>query len=465
MAMMDAGASFLSKTRTPPVPMQPYSGTVGTRTDAELAKSLAHMSNLNESGIGGTAMGAPAATGFRSAKHTPQEWHESNYGKYYQSFSDRDNGERLRHESKQLANDTRALSQRTQADVTKKLAERMHDINFWKCELNREVEEMIQETDLLCAEKKRLENAIDATEIPMKIARDNLDCRARRQNIDLVGDRVELALNKEVEIISKVQDLLKRTHENADRQIKLNRGSKHKLTMDWSDKVQAYELDTKCANLNNNSTEIQYKEGSAKLDAMQSNPETWAEFSHDNIVRAEHEKMASQQLRKLIDQILTDTSNDMREQCNTVNTEFAKRIEEMNDAKTKMENHLCKTTEEIANMEQNIRDVEQAVKDKEAPMKVAQTRLNTRTNRPNVELCRDPAQFRTVQEVGEIQNSIDQLEQKLAESRASLKDLMDTRMALEKEIAMKKNSIFIDRDKCLKFRTRYPSTSRLVGYQ
>ena len=74
----------------------------------------------------------------------------------------------------------------------------------------------------------------------------------------------------------------------------------------------------------------------------QSTPESWAEFSHDNIVRAEHEKMASQELRKLIDQILTDTSNDMREQCNTVNTEFAKRIEEMNDAKTKMENHLHK---------------------------------------------------------------------------------------------------------------------------
>ena len=70
-----------------------------------------------------------------------------------------------------------------------------------------------------------------------------------------------------------------------------------------------------------------------------------------------------------------------------------------------------------------------------------------------------------MQEVGEIQNSIDQLEQKLAESKASLKDLMDTRMTLEKEIAVKKNSVFIDRDKCLKFRTRYPSTSRLVGYQ
>jgi tektin-4 len=76
-----------------------------------------------------------------------------------------------------------------------------------------------------------------------------------------------LALNKEVEIISKVQDLLKRTLEQADRQIKLNRGAKHKLTMDWSDKVRDYNIDEKCANLNNNSTEIQYKEGSAKFDA------------------------------------------------------------------------------------------------------------------------------------------------------------------------------------------------------
>lgn len=74
----------------------------------------------------------------------------------------------------------------------------------------------------------------------------------------------------------------------------------------------------------------------------QSTPESWAEFSHDNIVRAEHERLASQQLRNLIDQIVTDTSNDMREQCNTVNSEFARRIEEMNDAKTKMENHLQK---------------------------------------------------------------------------------------------------------------------------
>jgi tektin-4 len=78
----------------------------------------------------------------------------------------------------------------------------------------------------------------------------------------------------------------------------------------------------------------------------QSTPESWAQFSHDNIVRAEHERLASQALRNLIDQILTDTSNDMREQCNTVNAEFTNRIQEMNDAKTAHENHLQKVRKE-----------------------------------------------------------------------------------------------------------------------
>lgn len=52
--------------------------------------------------------------------------------------------------------------------------------------------------------------------------------------------------------------------------------------------------------------------------------------------------MASIQLRQLIDNILEDTSRDMREQCDTVDLNFQKRIEEMEDAKTKMEENLQK---------------------------------------------------------------------------------------------------------------------------
>lgn len=38
--------------------------------------------------------------------------------------------------------------------------------------------------------------------------------------------------------------------------------------------------------------------------------------------------------------------------------------------------------------------LKQAIRDKEAPLRVAQTRLYQRSHRPNVELCRDAAQFR-----------------------------------------------------------------------
>jgi hypothetical protein len=38
-------------------------------------------------------------------------------------------------------------------------------------------------------------------------------------------------------------------------------------------------------------------------------------------------------------------------------------------------------------------------RDKAAPLKVAQTRLESRTHRPDIELCRDPPHHRLVEEV------------------------------------------------------------------
>lgn len=50
--------------------------------------------------------------------------------------------------------------------------------------------------------------------------------------------------------------------------------------------------------------------------------------------------------------------------------------------------------DEIAQMEKNIDMLRKAIRDKENPMKVSQTRLNNRTYRPGVELCRDPVQYK-----------------------------------------------------------------------
>ena len=52
---------------------------------------------------------------------------------------------------------------------------------------------------------------------------------------------------------------------------------------------------------------------------------------------------------------------------------------------------FSQTLDEIARQENNILELKKAIRDKEAPIKVAQTRINDRSFRPEIELCRDPA--------------------------------------------------------------------------
>ncbi|XP_015732499.1 tektin-4 [Coturnix japonica] len=406
-----------------------------------------------------------ATAGFRTAKYLPPEWHQTNYNLFHKALSSCEESGNNRDESKELSESTAAATERAQKDSTAALGLRLQNIHYWKSELQKEIEDLDAETNLLAAQKLRLERALDATEVPYAIATDNLQCRERRQPPDLVCDEVERELLKEAELIRNVQELLKRTLMQATNQMRLNRDHKEICEMDWSDKVETYNIDDKCGRYKNQSTNIQFHPGSVKFEESASTPETWAKFSHDNIYRAERERLASVNLRTLIDNILHDVSEDLRMQCAAVNEAFHKHCLELDDTKQKLEHHLKQTLREIGDQEANIVALKQAIRDKEGPMKVAQTRLYDRSFRPNVELCRDDAQFRLINEVEVITESIESLKKKLQEAEQSLRNLEDTRMNLEKDIAVKTNSIFIDRQKCLAHRTRYPTVLKLAGYR
>lgn len=107
---------------------------------------------------------------------------------------------------------------------------------------------------------------------------------------------------------------------------------------------------------------------------------------------------------------------------------------------------------QIKEIEENISRLQKAIGDKEQPMKLAQTRLDTRTERPNVELCRDPVQYRLISEVGEIENSVLQLQERLAQTEDSLKGLIRNQLSLEEDIAIKANTLFIDDVECMGMR-------------
>ena len=89
------------------------------------------------------------------------------------------------------------------------------------------------------------------------------------------------------------------------------------------------------------------------------------------------------------------------------------RVAESTDAHNKLQSNLSKTMQEIYDQEKHIAQLKKAIRDKEAPLKVSQTRLEARTHRPDVELCRDPPFHRLVEEVGQISESVDLLNRKV----------------------------------------------------
>lgn len=65
-----------------------------------------------------------------------------------------------------------------------------------------------------------------------------------------------------------------------------------------------------------------------------------------------------------------------------------KRSTEMADAKDKVQLHLQKIQQEIFSVERLIELLRKAIQDKSDPLKVAQTRLEARSHRSGLELCK-----------------------------------------------------------------------------
>ncbi|CAH6786184.1 tektin-3 [Phodopus roborovskii] len=397
-------------------------------------------------------------------RYTPDDWYRSNLVNYQESNSSRHNSERLRVDTSRLIQDKYQQIRKTQANSTQDLGERVNDIAFWKSEITHELDEMIGETNALTDIKKRLERALMETEAPLQVARECLFHREKRVGIDLVHDEVEKELLMEVDVILCCQERMRRHLDKAIAQLSSDRAAQHELEKDLSDKQAALRIDDKCKDLRNTSEGVSYFRGVERVDATVSVPESWAKFTDDNILRSQSERAASTKLRDDIENLLVVTANEMWNQFNKVNLAFTNRIAETADAKSKIHIHLSKTLQEIFQIEMAIESIKKAIKEKSAFLKVAQTRLDERTRRPNIELCRDMAQLRLVNEVYEVDDTIQTLQQRLRDSEDTLQSLVHCKATLEHDLAVKANTLYIDQEKCMSMRKSYPNTLRLVGF-
>ena len=97
---------------------------------------------------------------------------------------------------------------RNNAESSKRLGERINDIEYWKNELEKAKDKLKRKIDDMEFKRREVERQLMETEKPLRIAQENLYEREKRQGIDLVHDSVERELIR-VSIFSKYH--LKRT--------------------------------------------------------------------------------------------------------------------------------------------------------------------------------------------------------------------------------------------------------------
>lgn len=350
---------------------------------------------------------------------------------------------------------------------TERLKRRARDIHCWMKELEKFIIEMREETRLLEELRIRNDNAIRTTaDLILHIVNECLRRRINRIGIDLTRDDVEEELQKERDLVYMAQRRLEEIRDQIRDQIGKNRAAKERLERDWSDKTRAFRIDECNARLRPDNPTLQNYPGVGRFQEGMTTTCDWEEFTRRNLEEAERERTASCKLRMLVPEILKSLACKLRAQADNVESALCRRILETETQKKRLEHQLKLVLDEMAKAEKAIDCIRKFLRGDplESALKLSQTRLYNRIYRPNVELTRDCPQFALVEEVGEIGRSQSAIEAQLRNAEDALHKLRQIRIDLEKEIAVKDNTIVIDKERCQYVRAFWPSVTTLIGH-
>ncbi|NWX48102.1 TEKT2 protein, partial [Steatornis caripensis] len=381
------------------------------------------------------------------------DWHTNSRFISADAEHQRSASHQVRQEAQTLRNKANNQTKWDEHDNQTRLGERIGSVNRWKEMLDKCLADIDAEIDSLAKVKEAAERALQDKNLPLDISIECLTLRESRRAIDVVRDPVEEELHKEVKVIDKAKRELQQRVDEAFKQLCLLQEARQQLSCDHQHKMKTLEIDRVCLSLNVNSPNISFKvnptrdpDGSTALDE-------WEEKSRCNKEHAEAEMKASTELREATVVAIAQINNKLEAQ--RVATEFAlrKRIRDLEGAYDELKWQEQNTLEEIADMEEAIRRLEEDLQRKMQDLKVAHTRLETRTCRPGIELCRDQVQYGLMDEVHQLEGTIRALKQKLAESQGALDALYRQLQRIQTDCGYKANSLVLDK-KCMESRRK-----------
>ncbi|EDW77965.1 uncharacterized protein Dwil_GK24269 [Drosophila willistoni] len=418
---------------------------------------------LDWSPMAGLTGTRPVVDRYSITRYSPNEWRARNQETITYVNQVLDKADKNRFSGSTEYQRLSALVIKTQNETTEKLRNRSQLIGKWKGTLENAIKAMADEISTMEEERIRLRKSLVVLGVPESIAKECISKRAGRPDTELVRDQTEEELVNELALIAEIRRLLKKTLEDFETQQVENRTARQRLEYDWSDKKEAYEIDTLNVGLNNNSRVIMFRPGAVRQPPEQASEKYWEHFSQETLEECEKCRQKSVALRNTLNSILMNAARDIRTQADVVEKTLTARINCTQEAVQRFENDLRQILQDLADTETRILQLHRRVRSFDAAMKVAQTRMDNRSFRPNVENCRDVAQQDLIDEVHTVQSSVSALLHELEVSEQVKGDLVKARAKLEREIMLKRRTLFTDRERCMLLRSHYPSANALSG--
>ncbi|EDW54532.1 tektin-4 [Drosophila sechellia] len=411
-------------------------------------------------GITGTR---PVVDRYSITRYSPNEWRTRNHETVQVVNASLGRADKNRFSSTTEFLRLSALVDKSQKETTDKLRIRSQLIGKWKNTLENAIKAMADEISTMEVERIKLRKSMVVLGVPESIAKECIEKRATRPDTELVRDQVEEELVNELALIAEIRRLLMKTLDDFNSQQVENRTARQRLEYDWSDKKESYEIDTLNTGLNNCSRTIMFRPGAVRQPPEQASEKYWEHFSMETLDECEKCRLKSVALRNTLNSTLMNAARDIRTQADVVEKALTSRINCTQEAVQRFENDLKNILQGTADVENRIEQMKRRINSFDASMKVAQTRMDNRSYRPNVENCRDLAQQELIDGVHTIQSSVSALLHELEEAERVKTDLVNSRARLEREIMLKRRSLFIDRERCMLMRSYYPSANTLSG--
>ncbi|NXO20277.1 TEKT2 protein, partial [Cisticola juncidis] len=386
-------------------------------------------------------------------RYTLPDWQNNSLLISANAEQQRYNSHQVRQGGRVLRNETGNQAKWDEHKSRTQLKDRIASVDKWREALARCLTEIDSEIDALTKVKQAAENALQAKNLCLDVAIECLTLRESRRDIDVVRDPVEEELLKEVKVIEKTKKELQQRVEDAFRQLCLLKEARGLVDLDHRHKGEAIELDQQCISFSPTSGNISFKVNPTRIPYGTTALSEWEQNSRCNKENAEREIKASIDLRGAIILSIAQTNNELDAQRTATEFALRKRMRDMEAALNELRWQEENTLEEIAEMEEEIRQLEEDIRKRTLDLKVAHTRLETRTYRPHIELCRDQAQFGLTDEVQQLEGAIRALQQKRTESQDALDALYRQLHRIRTDIGYKTNSLQLD-NKCMDTRRK-----------